>query len=424
MEKKITAYRMPGTGFLAAPPSAPTSTSSWAGSYLEHLISTNKNVKITIDGSEYTYEGCGLPCKFVRHFVGASVITYHFNLLNPKLHKKVDDVIETLGFMLHDNRITRTSSAHAHFAVSFPREVTQTIYFRHMLEASWVKCNTQSNANSLPAVLGTDTDGSSLTVQVEKLPHMLIAGTTGSGKSVMINTLLSSLLFHCNPTQLQLSLHDPKLVELTAYEGIPHLRHPVATSVQDIITELFNLHEEMERRYRLLKHLGHRDWSAVAHYSDCPYILCVIDEFGNLMSSSQKVELPFGTKDARGNAKMEKVSTLFENLVERLAQKARAAGIHLFLATQQPSAEIITKGIRANFENRIALKGASAGDDFILTGYQSGSDAPKPHKLLGKGDAYLISGGKSVRFQGAYTTTEDVTAIVSYLKSDEYATYE
>ena len=251
----------------------------------------------------------------------------------------------------------------------------------------------------LTAVLGLDISGKPIVTDLRKMPHGLIAGATGSGKSVCINTILVSLLYKARPEELKLLLIDPKMVELAPYNRIPHLVSPVITDVKAATAALKWAVEEMERRYELFAHTGVRDISrfnelAEKHkqYADkLPYIVIVIDELADLMMMS-----PADVEEA----------------ICRIAQKARACGIHLIIATQRPSVDVITGLIKANIPTRIAFSVSSQVDSRTII------DMSGAEKLLGRGDMLFLENGSSkpVRLQGTFVSDEEIDEVVAHVR--------
>jgi S-DNA-T family DNA segregation ATPase FtsK/SpoIIIE len=244
------------------------------------------------------------------------------------------------------------------------------------------------------------------------MPHLLIAGTTGTGKSVFINTLICSLLYRFSPEQLKLMLVDPKMVELSHYEGIPHLLLPVVVDSKKAVMALRWTVDEMERRYTLMHQSGvrhvdiyneklaelHKEGKELEN-EHLPYIVVVIDEYADLMAVVPKeVELS----------------------IARLAQKARASGIHLVLATQRPSTDVVTGTIKANFPSRISFRVASAIDSKTIL------DRTGSERLLGHGDLLFHSAGfmSLKRMQGPYLSDDDIARVVEYLKSQGEPEYD
>ncbi|MDN3018195.1 DNA translocase FtsK [Paenibacillus sp. BSR1-1] len=264
----------------------------------------------------------------------------------------------------------------------------------------------QESASPLTAVLGLDIGGNPIVTDLKKMPHGLIAGATGSGKSVCINTILVSLLFKASPDDLKLLLIDPKMVELAPYNRIPHLVSPVITDVKAATAALKWAVEEMERRYELFAHTGVRDISrfnelAMQHkrYSDkLPFIVIIIDELADLMMMS-----PADVEEA----------------ICRIAQKARACGIHLIVATQRPSVDVITGLIKANIPTRIAFSVSSQVDSRTII------DISGAEKLLGRGDMLFLENGSSkpVRLQGTFVSDEEIDIIVAHVREQREPDY-
>jgi S-DNA-T family DNA segregation ATPase FtsK/SpoIIIE len=253
------------------------------------------------------------------------------------------------------------------------------------------------SSGPLSFALGRDVSGEPIFANIEKMPHMLVAGATGSGKSILVHGLITSLLYKNSPATLRLALIDPKRVELSMYDGIPHLITPVITENKKALGVLRWAINEMERRYELLQHAGSRDIKSYngTHKGEeaLPYILIGIDEMADLMGS-------FG-RDVEG-------------AIVRLAQMARATGIHLLLATQRPSVEVITGLIKANIPARVALQVASQIDSRTIL------DTAGAEKLLGHGDLLFLSAdlSKPKRIQGSYITEEELKSVVNFIKEN------
>jgi S-DNA-T family DNA segregation ATPase FtsK/SpoIIIE len=302
--------------------------------------------------------------------------------------------------------------------VEVPNPEPEVVYLRQILEAGAF----QRSRGHLPVALGKDLTGKPYVADLVRMPHLLIAGTTGSGKSICINTLITSLIYKHAPQTLRLLMIDPKMVELSMYADLPHLRHPVVTDPQDAATVLKWAVLEMERRYMLLSENGTRSLTEfntrvaegqplrraepIGDDSDperwtyaegpLPYIVVVLDELADLMMTVQaEIEKPLA----------------------QLAQKARAIGIHLIVATQRPSVNVITGLIKANFPCRIAFRVSSKVDSRTILD-QNGADA-----LLGNGDMLFLPPGQSdpVRIQGAYIPTEDTERLMSWYRASATA---
>lgn len=247
----------------------------------------------------------------------------------------------------------------------------------------------QSNPAQLKVALGEDIEGNVVVGDLEKWVHVLVAGSTGGGKSVCLHTIILSLLLSNDPTTLKLILFDLKRVELTQYDYIPHLLNPVITDVRAAIKTLDILVSEMNRRYELLREHRCRNITSYNQRTNekIPYIIVVIDEFANLILSDKQVE----------------------RYIVQLSQMARASGIHIILSTQKPSSEVVTGLIKANIETRIAFSVPSHYDSQIIL------DEKGAEKLSKKGDAILKGENKKTRFQGAFVDEEEIGMVVNYL---------
>ena len=283
--------------------------------------------------------------------------------------------------------------------IEIPNDRRQTVHLSEI-----IKSTAFQNANSnISVALGKNISGNPVVIDLAKTPHLLVAGTTGSGKSVAINSMIVSMLYKSTSKDVRLILIDPKMLELGVYDDIPHLLTPVVTDMRLAANALTWCVGEMERRYDLLAEKGVRN---IDSFNDnvetedekLPKIVIVIDEFADLF-------LVVGKK--------------IEELIARLAQKARAAGIHLILATQRPSVDVITGLIKANIPSRISFKVSSKIDSRVVLD-QVGSES-----LLGHGDMLYLETGKSIlqRVHGTYVSDEDVNEIAQYLKSDKKVNY-
>ncbi len=281
--------------------------------------------------------------------------------------------------------------------VEVPNKKSATVTLRNVLEAkTWADSTSQ-----LAFGIGKDISGQAVVGELESMPHLLIAGQTGSGKSVMINTLLTSLLYRNSPADLKLILVDPKQVELAPYNNIPHLLTEVITQPEKCISALKWAVNEMERRYSLLAEKNKRNiqgYNATNKEDHMPYIVIVIDEMADLMM--------IAARDV-------------EALIVRIAQKARAVGIHLVLATQRPSVDVITGLIKANVPSRIAFTVASQVDSRTIID-QAGAE-----KLLGKGDLLMTTATnpKPKRIQGVFVTDEEVLKVTTFVKDQRPPDY-
>jgi len=278
--------------------------------------------------------------------------------------------------------------------IEVPNKRVHLVRMRDVLE----QADFLSHPSKLAFVLGKDIAGQPKWGDLQKMPHLLIAGSTNSGKSVCLNSIIASILVRCGPEDVRFSLIDPKRVELTLYRGIPHLMHDVVVEPKQAVVALRRAIEEMDRRYRLFASRGVRN---IASYNGklgqgeraMPYIVIVIDELADLMMTA---------------------AAEFEKLICRLAQLARATGIHLIVATQRPSVNVITGVIKANIPARIAFAVASQVDSRTIL------DSVGAERLIGSGDMLFDAnnGGKSTRIQGAYLSEEEVNRIVEVVKAN------
>ncbi len=292
--------------------------------------------------------------------------------------------------------------------VEVPNSVSCSVFLREMIETKEFK---QGKAK-LPLTLGKDTSGKPMIADLTEMPHILIAGTTGSGKTVCVNSIIAGLLYSKSPDDLKFVMIDPKMVEMTVYKDLPHMLTPVVTDVKKAAVTLNWVVSEMERRYKFFAHAGARNIQAFNAREDkqpaeteagtlperLPYIVVVIDELADLMMVAQ-----------------DKV----EGAITRLAQLSRAVGIHLILATQRPSVDVITGVIKANFPARISFKVASKIDSRTVLD-TSGAD-----KLIGKGDMLFLEPGreKPVRGQAAYVADAEINAVVKAIKQNGSPSY-
>jgi DNA segregation ATPase FtsK/SpoIIIE, S-DNA-T family len=256
----------------------------------------------------------------------------------------------------------------------------------------------QKAKSKLTVALGLDVSGNPIAIDIAKMPHMLVAGTTGSGKSVLINAFISTLLFRASPQEIRLILIDPKRVEFTNYNGIPHLLTPVIVEPQKILSALKWAMAEMDKRYKLFAERGVRNidsYNELSGFQALPYIVIFIDELADLMMFA-----PVEVEDA----------------IARLAQMARATGIHLVIATQRPSVNVITGLIKANIPCRIAFNVSSMVDSRVIL------DSAGAEKLLGRGDMLYIppDQAKPTRIQGAFVSEKEIKKLVDFLKSSNY----
>ena len=277
-----------------------------------------------------------------------------------------------------------------------PNEESEIVHIRDILDTDTFK----DSKSKLAFALGKDVSGTEIVTDIAKMPHVMIAGATGSGKSVCINTLIASIIYKAKPSEVKLVMVDPKIVELSVYNGIPHLLIPVVTDPKKAAGALAWAVQEMENRYTMFASKGVRDlkgYNEAVENEDgigkLPHIVIIIDELADLMMV------------AKGDV---------EDAICRLAQKARAAGMHLVIATQRPSVDVITGLIKANIPSRIAFAVSSQVDSRTIL------DQVGAEKLLGKGDMLFFPTGapKPVRIQGAFISDKEVEKIVDFVKSN------
>ncbi len=345
-----------------------------------------------------TLESFGIPVEMGEITIGPKVTRYTLKPAEGVKINKITTLNQDLALALaaHPIRIEAPIPGKSLVGIEIPNKTASIVRLGNLI--SYAEFG--NSQNLLTFVLGRDVSGEPMFGNLAKMPHLLIAGTTGSGKSVMIHSLLISLIYKNSPETMRLILIDPKRVELSIYAGIPHLVTPVITDGKKSIAALRFAIEEMDRRYTTLAAAGKRD---IASYNDgikansstakMPYLVIVIDELADLM-------VTFGRE--------------IENSIVRLAQMARATGIHLVLSTQRPSVDVITGLIKANIGSRIALQVASQVDSKTIL------DSAGAEKLLGGGDMLFITNdlSKPKRIQCAYISTDEITSVVDFIKKE------
>lgn len=365
-----------------------------------------KNVDILIK----TLSDFGVETTAGQVNVGPTVTQYELKpsegvKLN-NIKARADDL--ALALAAHPVRVEAPIPGKSAVGVEVPNKTIARVSLRELLESESFK-KRDSNL-SLP--LGIDVAGNVISADLAKMPHLLVAGATGSGKSVGLNSILISLLFQNSPKDLRILLVDPKRVEFTSYNGIPHLLIPVVVEVDKTVNLLRWAISEMERRFKLFQSIGSRDITSYndktkkpitddtgTNHEKLPYIVIVIDELADLMAQA---------------------SNEVEAAIVRLAQLARATGIHLIVATQRPSVDVITGLIKANITSRVAFAVASQIDSRTIID-QAGAE-----KLLGNGDMLFVGGEytKPKRIQGAFVAEKDVKSVTDFLKSEGSVRYD
>lgn len=340
---------------------------------------------------EQTFSQFGIDVEMAKTSVGPTVTQF---TLRPSSGIKLSRIVSlqndlALALAAHPIRIEAPIPGKSLVGIEVPNQKVATVSLRELIDSKSFK--TRESNLSMP--LGMDVSGKPWVTRIEKLPHLLVAGATGSGKSVCLNTIIISLLYENGPDDLKLILVDPKRVELTTYSGIPHLLIPPITKVEDTVNALKWTVREMERRLDVMSKFGARDIISYNQRAqdNMPYIVVVIDELADLMTTNQRD---------------------VEAAIVRIAQLARATGIHLILATQRPSVDVITGLIKANIPGRIAFSVASQTDSRTIL------DCSGAEKLLGRGDLLFSSAevSKPKRLQGAFISEEEVKAVVQFLK--------
>ena len=366
-----------------------------------------KNIMIL----EKTLRDFGIIGKVVEVNSGPSVTQYEMEIQTGTKLSKLLSINRELSLALakKDIRIEAPIPGKSTVGIEIPNETVAMVSLREILE------NVPQNkvGNKLLVALGKNIMGKSLFAEIDKTPHLLVAGATGSGKSVCINCIIASILMRAKPDEVKLVLVDPKKVELSVYNGIPHLLMPVVTDPKKANVALQKMVDEMERRYDELEEKnvrnikGYNEWvdkenqvrSEDDKIAKMPYIVVIVDELADLMMVAGKE---------------------VEDSIMRITQKARAAGIHLIVATQRPSTDVITGVVKANIPSRISFA-VSSGIDSRTILDQTGAE-----KLLGKGDMLFLPMGESSpeRIQGAYVSDEEIESLVAYTVEQQKAQYD
>ncbi len=376
----------------------------WKGPGLDLLEETTTqpdagNIKENAATIHKTLESFGIEVGLGEVNVGPTVTQY---TIKPESGVKLNKITQldhnlSLALAAHPLRIEAPIPGKSAVGIEIPNKKPALVRMRDLVGSNQFK----ASKSPLTFVLGRDVSGEPMIADLAKMPHMLIAGATGSGKSIMINTFLMSLLYRNSPSDLKLILVDPKRVELTMYNNIPHLLSPVIVEPKECISALKWTVMEMERRYKLFAEVGKRnigEYNSAKKDEGMPYIVVVIDELADLMHvASQEVE----------------------SAIVRLAQMSRATGIHLVLATQRPSVNVITGLIKANVPARLAFTVAQQVDSRVIID-QGGAE-----KLLGSGDMLYMSSEtpKPKRIQSTFISEKEIKAVTEYLKKEREPSY-
>ncbi len=351
---------------------------------------------------EETLESFGIRAKVVEYNNSPSVTQYALEVaLGTKLAKIVslsNDLAMALSAPGGQIRIEAPIPGRALVGIEVPNKTLEVVPIRKVLESDAMK----NAKNKITVPLGLDVAGNSKVADIAKMPHVLIAGQTNSGKSVCVNSWITSILFRASPQEVRMIMVDPKRVELTPYNSIPHLLTPVIVDPEKVVSALKWAVNEMQQRYKTFTEVGAKNIEAynnLSGFQSMPYILIFIDELADIMLFSP--------------------SEVEDNIC-RLAQMARAVGIHLILATQRPSVNVITGLIKANIPTRISFAVTSVTDSRVVL------DTPGAEKLLGRGDMLYSPQdlAKPARIQGCFVSDKEITSLVEFLKSQKTAEYD
>ena len=364
---------------------------------------TDASLKIVAQNLEDTLHDFGVDADVVGWVAGPTVTLFKVDLPSGVRVNRVSNLTDDIALALASPgvRIFAPIPGTNYVGIEVPNQVRQTVYLGDVLKGT--------KGGPLQIAIGKDVEGECIVSDLAKMPHLLIGGTTGSGKSVSINAMIMSILMRATPAEVRFIMIDPKRVEFTPYNGIPHLYVPVVTEAREAASALAWAVAEMERRLKVFSGLGARNigqYNAKAQESkkaaekdpenaevleELPYIVIIIDELADLMMNVGK-EVEFS--------------------ISRLAQLARAAGIHLIVATQRPSTNVVTGLIKANITNRIAFNVASGIDSRVVL------DTPGAENLIGLGDLLLSKPelAKPQRIQGCFVSEDEIAAVVEHLK--------
>ena len=389
-------YQLPPMDLLTLPPH-----SDQSGEY----SGIQKNAKKL----EKTFQSFGVRAKVTQVHLGPAVTKYE---VLPDTGVKVSKIVAlhddlALALAARDIRIEAPIPGKSAIGIEVPNSEVAIVSLREVLESE----ENNKPEQKLLFGLGRDVTGQAVMTQLNKMPHLLVAGSTGSGKSVCINGIITSIIMRAKPHEVKMMMIDPKMVELNVYNGIPHLLAPVVTDPRKAAQALKKIVSEMERRYELFSHTGTRNIEGYNEYvrifneeneekhPKLPFIVVIVDELADLMMVA---------------------SNEVEDAITRLAQMARAAGIHLIIATQRPSVNVITGVIKANIPSRIAFAVSSAIDSRTIL------DMGGAEKLLGRGDMLFLGAGQSkpIRVQGAFLSDQEVEKVVDFAIEQQKAQYQ
>lgn len=394
--KEQKPYQLPPFSLL----NKPGGGSSGKGAQTDYVNNARK--------LEATLESFGVRAKVLEVVRGPAVTRYE---IQPDIGVKVSRIVGltddiALALAARDIRMEAPIPGKSAIGIEIPNDEISIVTLREVMESPAF----HDSSSPLTIALGRDIGGQAIVANLARMPHLLVAGATGSGKSVCINGIITSILYKAKPSEVKLLLVDPKMVELSVYNGIPHLLSPVVTDPRRASLALKKIVAEMEKRYELFSKAGIRNIESYNAWakeqtstgddsvSELPYIVVIVDELADLMMVA---------------------ASDVEESITRIAQKARAAGIHLILATQRPSVDVITGVIKANIPTRIAFGVSSQVDSRTIL------DSAGAEKLLGRGDMLFLPVGaaKPLRVQGAFMSDQEVEAVCDFVRKQEEAEY-
>ena len=391
------SYQLPSLDILNKPKKKNTATD-------------NSAIEANIEKLENVLKSFGVTAKVVEVHIGPTVAQYELEIASGTRVNKITTLSREIALALSkkDVRIEAPIPGKSTVGVEFANDAPSTVSFYEIMAS---KVMLQNQDKKLMVPLGKSIMGDIGVCEINKMPHMLIAGTTGSGKSVCVNGIICSILMRAKPDEVKLAMVDPKVVELSVYNGIPHLMCPVVSDPKQAAILLQKMVNEMEKRYQMFSQTGTKKIEGYNEYVEkwnnkhpnellekMPFIVIIIDELADLMMVAAKE---------------------VEDSILRITQKARAAGIHLIVATQRPSTEVITGLIKANIPSRIAFAVGSGIDSRTIL------DQVGAEKLLGKGDMFFLPIGMNspIRIQGSFITDDEISKIIEFTKSQQEASY-
>jgi len=383
------AYKIPGLQFLTKP-----------DMHSKDNISTDRTVQRRI--LQETLDNFGVKATVTAVQVGPAVTQYEVTLAPGVKVSRIVNLSTDISLALAAKgvRIEAPIPGKSAVGIEVPNESVQMVSLYEALRKGY-----QDKSKKLLVGLGRTIDGSEVQIEINKMPHLLVAGATGSGKSVCVNTIIMSILLRATPDEVKFLMIDPKKVELNVYNDIPHLLAPVVTNPKKAAVALRKVVAIMDERYEIFADAfvrnmeGYNEYARKNDLEEMPYIVVIIDELSDLMVVASKE---------------------VEESIMRLAQMARAAGIHMIVATQRPSVDVITGVIKSNIPSRIAFAVSSQVDSRTIL------DGSGAEKLVGKGDMLYLSAGenKPLRVQGAYVSEEEIEKIVDFVKEQQESVYD